>query len=209
MYPFLHCFLLELNECDPDPCLNGGTCVDGVQNYTCNCASFTEHGVLIYYTGRNCGTGENQNRTVAVAFSTHDTYIILLYSIVVDNREAPYVTKSPSSRKVKLNDKICLTCSATGNPTPIIRWYKDGKPIYGPQAIGDVFVIPEATPNERGFYYCEAFSSFGDPSKSAEALILIEGWKIKKSQIILSVTELLCMICQCIIQFCRYCPVSD
>ena len=98
-----------------------------------------------------------------------------IYSAVVDNREAPSVTKSPSSRKVKINDKISLTCSATGNPTPIIRWYKDGKPIYGPQAIGDVFVIPEATPNERGFYYCEAFSSFGDPSKSEEALILIEG----------------------------------
>ena len=97
---------------------------------------------------------------------------------MVDNREAPSVTKAPLSEKVKVNDKISLTCFATGNPTPSIRWYKDGKPIEGPQAIGEVFVIPETTPNKRGFYHCEAFSSFGDSAKSVEALILIEGWKI-------------------------------
>ena len=98
---------------------------------------------------------------------------------MVDNREAPSVTKAPSSEKVKVNDKISLTCSATGNPTPSIHWYKDGKPIEGPQAIGEVFVIPEATPNKRGFYHCEAFSSFGDPAKSVEALILIEGCTVR------------------------------
>ena len=53
------CCFQELNECDPNPCLNNGTCVDGVRNYTCNCASFTEDGVLNYYTGRNCSTSEN------------------------------------------------------------------------------------------------------------------------------------------------------
>ena len=55
---FVYCFLPELNECDPDPCLNGGTCVDGVRNYTCNCASFTVNSVEIYHTGRNCDTRE-------------------------------------------------------------------------------------------------------------------------------------------------------
>ena len=51
--------LPELNECDPNPCLNDGTCVDGVQNYTCTCASFTKDSVVIYYTGRNCSTGQD------------------------------------------------------------------------------------------------------------------------------------------------------
>ena len=67
---FLSCFLLELNECVPDPCLNGGKCVDGVRNYTCNCVSFYEDDVLIYYTGRKCGTGEKQNLAVTVAYFT-------------------------------------------------------------------------------------------------------------------------------------------
>ena len=56
---FLCCLsLTELNECDPNPCLNNGMCVDGVQNYTCNCASFDD--VEKFYTGRNCGTGEGR-----------------------------------------------------------------------------------------------------------------------------------------------------
>ena len=95
---------------------------------------------------------------------------------MVDNRVAPFITTQPSSKTVKLNERITLSCAATGNPTPNIRWYKDGKAIEGPLAIGNEFVISEVTPHERGFYQCEAFSSFGRPSRSAEAVILIQGW---------------------------------
>ncbi|MBM4397773.1 MAG: VCBS repeat-containing protein, partial [Deltaproteobacteria bacterium] len=28
---------VETNECDPNPCLNGGTCTDGVGSFTCDC----------------------------------------------------------------------------------------------------------------------------------------------------------------------------
>ena len=94
---------------------------------------------------------------------------------MVDNRVAPSVITPPSSKTVKLDDRIALSCTATGNPTPNIRWYKDGKVFEGPQAVGNEFVIPEATPHDRGFYQCEAFSSFGSPSRSAEAVILIQG----------------------------------
>ena len=64
----LHVYLLpclppELDECDPNPCLNGGTCLDGVRNYTCNCTSDN----FLIYTGRNCGTGEKK-LTVTVAY---------------------------------------------------------------------------------------------------------------------------------------------
>eukprot|EP00117_Sycon_ciliatum_P037554 scpid32913/ scgid6063/ Fibropellin-1; Epidermal growth factor-related protein 1; Fibropellin-I; SpEGF I; UEGF-1 len=38
----------EINECAPRPCLNGGTCLDQVNNYTCIC--------LFSYTGVNCET---------------------------------------------------------------------------------------------------------------------------------------------------------
>ena len=95
---------------------------------------------------------------------------------MVDNRTVPSVTTNPSNMTVELHDRVTLSCSATGNPTPSIRWYKDGKAIVGPKAIGNVFVIPEATPNERGFYQCEAFSSFGKSSRSTEAKVVILGW---------------------------------
>ena len=93
----------------------------------------------------------------------------------VDNRTAPSITTNPSNMIVELRGAVALSCTATGNPTPSIRWYKDGKPIEGPQAIGNVFVIPEMTPNERGFYHCEASSSFGMAARSKAAVILIQG----------------------------------
>ena len=101
-----------------------------------------------------------------------------MYSTVVDNREAPSITAQTSSMKVELGSKVTLSCTASGNPTPSIHWYKDGKPIEGPQAIGNAFVIPEVTPRERGYYQCEAVSSYGNPSRSAETEILIQGLKI-------------------------------
>ena len=94
---------------------------------------------------------------------------------MVDDRESPSITAAPSNMTVELHDRVTLSCTASGNPTPSIRWYKDGKAVAGPQAIGNEFVIPETTPDERGFYQCEAFSSFGEPQRSAEARIVISG----------------------------------
>ena len=96
-------------------------------------------------------------------------------STEVDNQVAPFLTNTPISMTVDLNDKVVLSCSATGNPTPNIQWYKDGFEIMGPQAFGSEFVITETTPKERGFYQCVAFSSFGLPARSDEVSILIKG----------------------------------
>ena len=98
---------------------------------------------------------------------------------MVDNRVAPSLTTQPLSVTVDLGSRVNLQCTATGNPTPSIQWYKDGQAITGPQAIGHVFVIPEAMPSERGSYLCEAFSSFGNRARSKEALVLIKGMKVE------------------------------
>ena len=115
----------------------------------------------------------------------HATYIYplhLYYNLCtgVDSSppEAPSITTSPRSQSVGPNDKVVLSCTATGSPTPSIRWYKDNIPITGPQAVGSDLVIPEAIPNDRGIYQCEAFSSFGTSSRSFEALILIKSGKV-------------------------------
>ena len=45
-------FLLsDIDDCVDQPCLNGGTCVDGVNDYTCMCVDG--------YTGENCGVGKD------------------------------------------------------------------------------------------------------------------------------------------------------
>ena len=39
----------DIDECASSPCQNGGTCVDGINSYTCNCD--------VGYAGKNCETG--------------------------------------------------------------------------------------------------------------------------------------------------------
>ena len=42
---------VDINECAGDPCLNGGTCTDGVNSYTCSCTAG--------FTGKECETSKS------------------------------------------------------------------------------------------------------------------------------------------------------
>lgn len=64
---------INTNECEPNPCENGGTCVDGSNNYTCYCAHTG-------YEGRNCEVNINEclnNPCLnhGVCFDTYGSYV--------------------------------------------------------------------------------------------------------------------------------------
>lgn len=48
LYVYIN-FFLDINECESNPCQNGGACEDGENSYTCTC--------LLGYTGHDCETG--------------------------------------------------------------------------------------------------------------------------------------------------------
>ena len=48
-YRCINCFV-DIDDCQPNPCANGGSCTDGVNSYTCTCAEG--------YTGPNCNTSK-------------------------------------------------------------------------------------------------------------------------------------------------------
>ena len=48
---FFFVLTADIDDCAVQPCLNGGTCIDAVNDYSCNCVDG--------YTGKNCSVGKN------------------------------------------------------------------------------------------------------------------------------------------------------
>ena len=43
----LYMYISDVNECESNPCLNNGECVDGIDTFSCNCGP--------HFSGDNCG----------------------------------------------------------------------------------------------------------------------------------------------------------
>ena len=113
-------FLVDINDCSPEPCQNGATCIDDVNQYTCSC----DEG----YEGTDCETSEyftsnniNNNSRSHVALYTSrdhrlltkrlDTFVIWLFNLSLDRfsvnsmltNSGPCVTGHPMSWILILN----------------------------------------------------------------------------------------------------------
>ena len=55
IYSYSFLFTPDIDECNPNPCQNGGTCIDGVDSHTCTCAA--------EYTDTDCQTSEYNSVT--------------------------------------------------------------------------------------------------------------------------------------------------
>ena len=84
----------------------------------------------------------------------------------------PTITKPPSDTIADLYGRVELTCVATGNPQPIIHWFKDGKRLSMFDADPPTLLIEEMTLNDRGLYHCEATNTAGKDVSVASVLNL-------------------------------------
>ena len=74
---------------------------------------------------------------------------------------APTITKPPSDTTADMYGEVELPCVATGNPQPIIHWFKDGKRIFMSDADPPMLLIEEMGLDDRGWYHCEAINTIG------------------------------------------------
>lgn len=70
--------LIEIDECASNPCLNGGTCFNRINEYTCKCKEGC--------SGVNCVLGNvwhfNDMHCIAMKFFIIDISLSLIYSSV-------------------------------------------------------------------------------------------------------------------------------
>ncbi|XP_078144162.1 neural cell adhesion molecule L1.1-like [Centroberyx gerrardi] len=77
--------------------------------------------------------------------------------------QPPVLTEMPTSYTAFSREEISLTCEATGNPTPIFRWVKDGE-AFGPErkASGSLRAEGEEPLSDyQGSYRCYASNTLG------------------------------------------------
>lgn len=63
----------------------------------------------------------------------------------------PSLTTKPSDQTVTENQEVTFKCTATGNPTPTVKWVKDGKTV----TEGDILRF-KANRTHSGKYWCTA-----------------------------------------------------
>ncbi|XP_033621445.1 palladin-like [Fukomys damarensis] len=94
---------------------------------------------------------------------------------------APRFIQKLRSQEVEEGSRVYLECRVTGNPTPRIRWFCEGKELHNTPDIqifcegGDLhtLIIAEAFEEDTGRYTCLATNPCGSDTTSAE--VFIEG----------------------------------
>ena len=99
-----------------------------------------------------------------------------------------FIENLPEEMKVKPEQKISLTCSVSGYPSPSITWMKDGsivnpvKDKYSLYYDGEcaTLVFSEVTVLDSGIYSCIAKNSVG--KESSEMMLVVEKPEINESE---------------------------
>ena len=90
-------------------------------------------------------------------------------------KEAPTILETLKDIKIGLNQKLTLTCVITGNPTPDITWFKDGKIIKSKTITYEnhvaTYIIKETEETTEGIYTVKAQNVMGTAETTCHVVV--------------------------------------
>ena len=101
----------------------------------------------------------------------------MLFHQVVEVFIAPQIVNSPSDLTAKLYNPGRLICESSGVPTPLTKWYKDGRNFTYLNANPSELVFASIDISDRGIYYCEVSNNNNGKrhfDKSKEVIVNVE-----------------------------------
>ncbi|XP_064595276.1 roundabout homolog 1-like isoform X2 [Liolophura sinensis] len=127
--------------------------------------------------------GEYQCQALSVAGSAVATVKIEVRDSVAsipdhDPRPPPLIQYGPQNQTLPVNSLALIPCQASGDPQPIIRWYKDSRPI----ALTDPRItildsgslqISDLRISDSGIYACKAMSETGEALQKASLVVAV------------------------------------
>ena len=82
----------------------------------------------------------------------------------------PEISSPPVNTAASLYSTATLSCLATGNPRPVIHWFRDGERVSNASADSPTLLVEEMGLDDRGFYHCEASNPSGSSVSKAVTL---------------------------------------
>ena len=82
----------------------------------------------------------------------------------------PEISSPPVNTAASLYSTATLSCVATGNPRPVIRWFQDGERVSNASADSPTLMVEGMGLDDRGFYHCEASNPSGSSVSKAVTL---------------------------------------
>lgn len=100
-----------------------------------------------------------------------------IIKVKTSDNEAPEILEPLKNTTIKEDDTLILSAVITGNPTPTITWFKNGKPLTKgtPKKDGETytFIIPNCSKDDTADYTIKAKNPKG--SAESSATITVEG----------------------------------